>query len=186
VEQQIPRHEGDPPLPVTQRTPSWHWLPIGALVVIVLIIVIAGVPSYGSSVPLPVSDTPVRTTLVPALAPRATQSLAAQTPIATYQQVRTVSATIKKFVLKEGDDVSVEGVVSGTRDPVILSVYSVNDASGIDFNHVLLSSIVTPSDDHTFRFRFLVDTKIFPAGSYVILMKLPTGESTKLQFLVDE
>jgi hypothetical protein len=176
----------NPRLAVTPNPSSRTWLTIGAIVAIVLVIIIAGVFSNGSSAASAVSVSHISTTPSPVITALATHSPITQSPTPAYQGFRSISASIKKFVLKAGEDVSVEGVVSGTRDPVIISVYSLNDTSGIDFDRILLSSLVTQSDDHSFRYRFLVDSKIFPAGSYVILMKLPSEESTKLQFLVDE
>jgi hypothetical protein len=165
-----------PRIPVARNPSSRHWIPIGAIVAIGLIIIIAGVFSNGSSAASPVLDNHVSVTPSPAT----------PAPTPTYQQTRTVSATIKKFVLKAGDDVSFEGVVSGTTDPVTVTVYSLKDTSVIEFNQPLLSAIVTPSSDSTFKYSFSADPKYFPAGSYIIQIKLPTGEWTKLQFLVDE
>jgi len=101
------------------------------------------------------------------------------------QQERWVSASIKKYILNPGDTVSVEGVVSGTNDPVTLSVFTLEDTKANDFSRPLLTDSIAPASDGKYMFNFPINSQNIPLGSYVIILKLITGETTKLQFLVE-
>jgi hypothetical protein len=101
------------------------------------------------------------------------------------QQQRWISATIKKYILNPGDTVSIEGVVSGNNDPVILSVFTLEDTNVHDFSRPLLTDSIAPSSDGKYSFNFSINSQNIPLGSYVIILKLITGETTKLQFLVE-
>jgi len=110
-----------------------------------------------------------------------TQS-AANTPM---QIDRLVSATIKNFILNPGDIVSVEGTVYGSTDPVSYSVFTIEDVKASNFDRPLLTASVVPALDGTYTFQFPINSQNVPVGSYVIIIKLLTGEMTKLQFLVE-
>jgi hypothetical protein len=100
-------------------------------------------------------------------------------------QNRWVRATIKHFVLNPGDTVSVEGIVSGSTDPMSYSVFTLDDVKSENLQKPLLTDSVVPASDGSYQFSFPVNLQKIPVGSYVILIQLSTGETTKLQFLVE-
>jgi len=100
-------------------------------------------------------------------------------------QNRWVRATIKHFILNPGDTVRVEGTISGSTDPISYSVFTLDDVKSGNLQKPLLTDSVVPASDGSYQFSFLVNQQKIPVGSYVILIQLSTGETTKLQFLVE-
>ncbi len=122
----------------------------------------------------------------------ATKVQVTQTNIATQSVTNTpmqidhlISAKIKNFILNPGDIVSVEGTEYGSTDPVSYSVFTFEDVKANNFDRPLLTASVEPALDGTYTFQFPINSQNVPVGSYVIFIKLLTGETTKLLFLVE-
>jgi hypothetical protein len=156
---------------ISKRSGKCGFQLILLFMVMIPYIAVAGCTSPDQSVQA-VQVTPTKT---------ATQSVA-DTPM---QIDRQITASIKHFILNPGDTISVEGTVYGSTDPVSYSVYTLEDAMAKNFNSPLLTGSVAPASDGTYTFQFSINSQNVPVGSYFIIIKLSTGETTKLQFLVE-
>jgi len=104
----------------------------------------------------------------------------------TPEQIdRWVSASEKKAIFNPGDAASIDGEISGSKGPVSISFFLYSDALAKDFSRPVKTASVMPASDSTFHYNYTINSLELPVESYVIIIKLPTGEWTKLQILVE-
>jgi hypothetical protein len=163
-----------PQVPISTINPTRKWYYLGTIIAVVVIIIFAIVILNGSSSASLISDSRISGNAYPDIQP-STKS--------QFQQERGISATIKKSVITPGDLIMIEGVVSGDNGPVSLSVFTLEDVKAGDFSRPLLADNFTPASDGKYSINFPINSQNILPGSYVIILKLTTGEWTKLQFL---
>jgi len=163
-----------PQVPISTINPTRKWYYLGTIIAVVVIIIFAVVILNGSSSALSTSDSRISGNAYPDTQPSTNTQ---------FQQEKGISATIKKSVITPGDLVMIEGVVSGDNGPVSLSVFTLEDVKAGDFSRPRLADSFTPASDGKYSINFPIDSQKILPGSYVIILKLTTGEWTKLQFL---
>jgi archaellin len=160
------------------------YLIIGIVGVIALVIIIAGVFSYVNlgagfvatqkSADTTNSGSPAETTRI-------------ITAVTTRQDDSWINASIDSdnMEVTVGDICTMTGAVSGTNGPITYSVYTYEDIKNKNDSNSVITKSFSPSADGTYKLDLMIDPNIFPVGSYVIYFKIPNGQTTKLQFLVD-
>ena len=104
----------------------------------------------------------------------------------TPEQIdRWVSAIGKKALYYPGDTASIDGEISGGKGPVSISFFLNKDALGKDFSRPVKTASVMPASDNTFHYSFTINPNELPVEFYLIIIKLPTGEWTKLTIIVE-
>ena len=108
------------------------------------------------------------------------------TTTTTLEQIdRWVSAYPNKNLYNPGDAASIDGEIFGSSGPVSISFFRYNDALAKDFSKPVKTASVMPASDHKFHYSYTINTLELPVEYYVIIIKLPTGEWTKLPILIE-
>jgi len=104
----------------------------------------------------------------------------------TPEQIdRWVYASPNKNVYNTGDAASIDGEISGSKGPVSISFFLNSNALAKDFSRPKKTASVMPASDSTFHYSYTINPDELPVESYYIIIKLPTGEWTKLQIFVE-
>lgn len=163
----------------------WKYILIGIVGIIALIIIIAVVFSYiglGAGFVATQKSTDTLTIVSPS---ETTRIITTST---IEQDDSWINATIDNDNMEVaiGDTCTINGFVSGTNGPITYSIYSYEDyVIKNDYNHPVITKSFSPSADGSYKLDIRIDPNIFPVGFYVITLKIPNGQTTKLQFLVD-
>jgi hypothetical protein len=163
----------------------WKFILIGIVGIIALIIIIAVVYSYtvlGAGFVVTQKSTDTLNGVSPS---ETTRIITTRTIL---QDDSWINATIDNDNMEVtiGDICTMTGFVSGTRGPITYSIYSYEDyVNKKDYSHPVITKSFSPSADGSYKLDLIIDPNIFPVGYYVITFKIPNGQTTKLQFLVD-
>ena len=110
------------------------------------------------------------------LTPPTTTSIS---PVITTTTSRSfIAATIVSSTITSGDKIIMAGTAAGGSKSVYITI------SSLDGSSFLTKQYTAPvySDE---SFMLQLDSFAFPKGHYGVVLELPTGESTRLQFIID-